>query len=158
LRVTAPAASEDPSPRQLWSRFGILLGALFGFVLSALLIATRLATDILSIGVVRTIMVAAIECVVITGGFAALAAALLRKGGTPSEPSLTAGGENAETGLQTENAFHAASPDHAADDATYSLSQARLISDSDWGTSASLPTIQASLNTIDAWENGNTGP
>jgi len=154
LRVNAPRTSEVTPRIRSWGRFGVYWGALFGFTLSAVLTAVRLATDILTIGVVRTLMVAVIECVVITGGFAALAAAVLGKSGTPSKPPLTAGREAAETG----SAQLAARPDYAADSASNSLPQDLLIPEIDWSAPASLPNIQASLNTIDAWENGNTGP
>jgi hypothetical protein len=141
-----------------WGRFGAYWGALFGFTLGAILVTVRLSTDILTIGVVRTVMVAVIECAVIAGGFAALAAALFDLRGAPSKPILRAEPEVAATDIQNGAAPVAEWPDHAAYPVQTSVPPVLLIPDNDWDSAPSLLNIQASLNTIDAWENGNTGP
>lgn len=63
-----------------WGRRGIVSGGLFGFALAAVLVAIPLTTDVLTFGTVGTLIVGAVECAVITGGFAALAAALFSQG------------------------------------------------------------------------------
>ena len=59
-----------------WVRRGVFQGALFGFAFGAILAAITIRTDILAIGVIGAALTAAFECAIITGGFAALAAAL----------------------------------------------------------------------------------
>jgi hypothetical protein len=59
-----------------WAQREVFRGALFGFVFSAILVVIPLRTDILAIGVIGTMITAVFESAIITGGFAALAAAL----------------------------------------------------------------------------------
>jgi hypothetical protein len=63
-----------------WGRRGILWGGLFGFVLSAILVAIPFNSDVLSFGTFGTLLVGAVECAVIAGAFAATAAALYGRG------------------------------------------------------------------------------
>ncbi len=63
-----------------WGRRGIVSGGLFGFALAAILVAIPLTTDVLTFGTIGTLIVGAVECAVIAGGFAALAAALYGHG------------------------------------------------------------------------------
>jgi len=151
-------ANDVPTRVKSWGRLGVYWGAAFGFTLGAILVAVRLSTDILTIGVVRTLMVAAIECAVIAGGFAALAAALVSKRSVPSTPMLRAGHGVADAGLRNGSAPVAEWPEHAAYSVQTTLPPVVLVPDNDWEPAPSLQNIQASLNTIDAWENGNTGP
>jgi hypothetical protein len=64
-----------------WGRRGILGGGVLGFVLGAALVAIPHANNILTFGVVGTLIVAVVEVAVITGAFAACAAALYGNGG-----------------------------------------------------------------------------
>jgi hypothetical protein len=73
-----------------WGRRGILSGGLIGFVLGAIFIANPFAAGVLTFGVVGTLIICAMECAVVAGGFAALMAALhghgvLRVGATGLE-------------------------------------------------------------------------
>ena len=63
-----------------WVRRGVFQGALFGFAFAAILVAITFRTDILAIGFIGTVLTAVFECAIITGGFAALAAALSTDG------------------------------------------------------------------------------
>jgi hypothetical protein len=63
-----------------WGRRGILAGAILGLALGAIFAAMPLTTEILTFGVLGTMIVAAVECAAIGGGFGALAAALYGKG------------------------------------------------------------------------------
>lgn len=66
-----------------WGRRGILGGGVFGFALGAALVAIPHADNILTFGVVGTLIVAVVEGAVIAGAFAACAAALYGKGLVP---------------------------------------------------------------------------
>jgi hypothetical protein len=76
-----PIAYYDVSDRvKSWGRRGIMGGGLFGFALGAVLVAIPHADNILTFGVVGTLIVAVVEGAVIAGAFAACAAALYSKG------------------------------------------------------------------------------
>jgi hypothetical protein len=144
-----------------WGRRGILWGAVLGFALGAIFVAIPLTTDILTFGAVGTLIVAAVECAVIAGGFAALAAALFGKGArnrtaAQFEHILLAG-------RRSSVAFPHSTPLSELPAAWTSPAQAferpfLQSPDEGWDGASSLPAIQARLDTIDAWENGNTGP
>ena len=150
--------SDIPTRVKSWGRLGVYWGAAFGFTLGAVLVAVRFSTDILTVGMVGALIIAAIECAVITCGFAALAAALFDLRGVPSKPFLRSEPGVAATGLRNGSAPDTQWLDHAAYSRQTTLPPIPLIPDNDWDSAPSLPNIQASLNTIDAWENGNTGP
>jgi len=63
-----------------WGMRGILSGGIFGFVLGVIFVAIPLTTDVLTFGTIGTLIVGAVECAVIAGGFGALAAALHSQG------------------------------------------------------------------------------
>jgi hypothetical protein len=63
-----------------WGQRGILSGAIFGFAFGAILVAIPLTTDVLTFGILGTLIVAVVECAAIAGGFGALAAALYGRG------------------------------------------------------------------------------
>ena len=63
-----------------WGKRGMISGGLFGFALAAVLVAIPLTTDVLTFGTVGTLIVGVVECAVIAGGFAAMAAALYGQG------------------------------------------------------------------------------
>jgi hypothetical protein len=144
-----------------WGRTGIILGANFGLVFGAILVAIPFTTDVLTFGVIGTLLVGAVECAVIAGGFAALGAALFANGvharrTARLERVLIAGRRSAEAGPRAvplaewparwAYPVQAITPpfEPAPDDAL--------------NMAFSLPDVQARLTTIDAWENGNTGP
>lgn len=64
-----------------WGRRGIFFGGTFGIALGAIFVAIPFSTDVLAFGVLGTLLVGAVECAVIGGGFAALGAALFANGG-----------------------------------------------------------------------------
>ena len=144
-----------------WGRTGIILGANFGLVLGAILVAIPFTTDVLTFGVIGTLLVGAVECAVIAGGFAALGAALFANGvharsTARLERMLIAGRRSAEGDPPAvplaEWPARWAYPDHASSPALAPIPDEAL------NTAFSLPDVQARLSTIDAWENGNTGP
>jgi hypothetical protein len=148
-----------------WGRRGIAWGAGFGFALGTILVAIPLSTDILTFGVIGTMVVAAVECAVIAGGFAALAAALFGEGSGShgrTEPTSTARRRVAEASWRNGDVSVAEWPKRwpsAVPTPSLSLPVALpLESDGDWSTAPLLQNIQTRLDTIDAWENGNTGP
>lgn len=65
-------ATNAPSLKMRWAT----LGALSGFVFGTALAAITLATNIVIFGLFDTLAVALVECAVIAGGFAAMAAAI----------------------------------------------------------------------------------
>jgi hypothetical protein len=75
-----------------WGRRGIFWGGLFGFVLSAILVAIPFTSDALTFGTIGTLLVGAVECAVIAGGFGATVAAFFGPG---SLRESTAGFERA---------------------------------------------------------------
>ena len=88
-----------------WGRRGIFFGANFGLVLGAIFVAIPFSTDVLTFGVIGTLLVGSVECAVLAGGFAALAAALYGEGVRSHSSSvqfgriLTAGRSSAVAGL-----------------------------------------------------------
>lgn len=148
-----------------WGRRGIFWGAVFGFVLGTILVAIPLSTDILTFGVVGTLLVAAVECAVIAGGFAALAAALFGEGSgshARTEPIAMARRRVAEASWRNGDVSVAEWPQRWPSAVQTPPPPLPLTlpsdSDGDWSTASSLQNIQTRLDTIDAWENGSTGP
>jgi len=145
-----------------WGRRGIFWGALFGLVFGAILVAIPLSDDILTFGVIGTLLVAAVQCAVIAGAFAAFAAALygsgVRVGGGSAqfERILTAGRQSAVAAprdipladwprrwgypVQTAVQPLLRAPDEAAI------------------TAFSLPDVSGPAQTAHAWEHGYAGP
>lgn len=79
-----------------WSRRGIFWGSLFGFVLGAIFVVNPFTADTLTFGIFGTLIICAIECAVIAGGFGMLTAALsghgvLRGNTTRLERTLATG-------------------------------------------------------------------
>jgi hypothetical protein len=144
-----------------WGRYGIFWGGILGLMLGAILVAIPLTTDILTFGVIGTLVVASIECAVIAGGFAALAAALFSRGArnhgaAQFEHILLAGRRSAAS-------FPRSIPLSELPSAWTSPIQTpqrpiAQISDGNVSTAFPLPDVRNRLNTIDAWESGNTGP
>ena len=134
-----------------WGRRGVLAGGAFGFVLGVAFVAIPFTSDVLTFGVIGTLIVAAVEGAVIAGAFAVCVAAFYGKGELYSNATRSG---------------RAASP-------------ARLVQD--WpdvdvctDPLAIVPTVEAFveaptlaqsalsarqwIGTIDAWENGSAGP
>ena len=63
-----------------WGRRGVLIGAVFGFALGVGFVAIPFTSDVLTFGVIGTLVVAAIEGGVIAGAFAVCIAAFYGKG------------------------------------------------------------------------------
>jgi hypothetical protein len=79
--ATGPASVYDIGDCiKAWGRRGIFWGALFGFGFGTILVAIPLTSDILTFGVLGTLLVGTVECAVIAGAFAAFAAVLVGKG------------------------------------------------------------------------------
>lgn len=142
-----------------WGRRGIFWGALFGFALGAILVAAPITTDTLTLGVFGTLLVGAIECAAIAGAFAAFAAALYAKsafGGGVAQFERTLIAERQSTVIGSRDfpraEWQARRPYPVEE---HKPSSAPI---DDLNAAFSLPEAQARLNTIDAWENGNTGP
>ena len=144
-----------------WGRRGIFFGANFGLVLGAIFVAIPFSTDVLTFGVIGTLLVGAVECAVLAGGFAALAAALYGDGvrggsGSQFERILAASRRSAVAGLP--DVPLAEWPRRGAYPVQTAVLPLMQTPDEDLSALISLPDVEARLNTIDAWENGNTGP
>jgi hypothetical protein len=63
-----------------WGRRGFLAGGIFGFALGVTFVAISFNSDVLTFGVVGTLIVAAVEGAVIAGAFGACTAALYGQG------------------------------------------------------------------------------
>jgi hypothetical protein len=79
-----------------WGRRGILSGGLVGVVLGAIFVANPFTAGVLTFGIAGTLIVCAMECAVVAGGFAVLMAALhghgvLRVGATGLERTFATG-------------------------------------------------------------------
>lgn len=59
-----------------WGRRGIFFGGLSGFTIGVVLVAITFTSDVLSFGIMGTLVVAIVEGAVIAGAFGACAAAL----------------------------------------------------------------------------------
>jgi hypothetical protein len=138
----------------------MLWGALFGLVFSAILVAIPFSTNVLTFGVAGTLLVGAVECAVIAGGFAALAAALFANGvrGVSTaqfEHILKSGRRTAVAGPRdvavAEWPTRWAYPARTAVTSFPQSPEAGLIS------AFSASDVPARPSGIDAWENGNAG-
>lgn len=140
-----------------WGRTGIILGANFGIVLGAIFVAIPFSTDVLTFGVFGTLLVGAVECAVIGGAFAASAAAIfangVRGGSTAQYERMLKAGH--PSGVDVPLAEWPARWTYPPKPTVQPLPRAR---DEVANPPSSLRDAQARLNTIDAWENGNTGP
>jgi hypothetical protein len=159
-RHSGRVPSGDITPTiKSWGRRGIIGGALFGLTLGVMLVAIPLTSDILTFGVFGTLMVAAVECAVIAGGFAALAAALFGNNRHKrSEPTTIAERRNADAGWLDIDVPYARESSRRSYPAQTTLLPDPQVADREWSTDSPLQNVQAHLTTIDAWENGNTGP
>lgn len=142
-----------------WGRRGIFFGGTFGIALGAIFVAMRLSTDVLAFGVIGTLLVGAVECAVIAGGFAALGAALFANGGgKTAQFERKAGRRSAGVGHQDGDVPLADWPCRW----TYPVQPTRQpllrVPDEAANAAFSMTDARARLNTIDAWENGNCGP
>ncbi len=63
-----------------WGARGILLGGTFGFAVGALFVAIPFTADVLTFGIIGTLVIGTIECAAIGGGLGAFAAALYGHG------------------------------------------------------------------------------
>ena len=61
---------------RFWGRRGMLLGGLIGSVLGAIFIANPFTAGVLTFGIAGTLIICAMECAAVAGGFAVLMAAL----------------------------------------------------------------------------------
>lgn len=155
---TGAAPVSDVNDRvKSWGRRGVFLGANFGFVFGAIFVAIPFTSDVLTFGTIGTLLVGTVECAFIAGAFAALGAALYGKG--------VGGGSTAQfehilqAGRRSAVSFSVPPTDWPGRWA-YPVQATRLpllqFPGDSLGTTLSL--LEARLGTIDAWENGNTGP
>ncbi len=148
-----------------WGRRGVLLGGIVGFALGVAFVAIPFTSDVLTFGVLGTLAVAAVEGAVIAGAFAVGIAAFCGKGEPYSTRpdrihSLTR--PSAAPGRSSGNAVLDAEPSMAIS-AAISASSAAGLAPTQIAMSANTLAQSAEsasqwLDTIDAWENGGTGP
>jgi hypothetical protein len=139
-----------------WGQRGMLGGSFFGLALGVVFVAVPQADNILTFGVFGTLLVGMVEGAVIAGAFGVCAAALYSKGvlrGSVAkrEQTPSAGWRDGDIPLSDWPTMWP-HPDAASEG---SLREA--------GGGAnpavhSLVSAQMQLNTLDAWEAGNTGP
>lgn len=146
-----------------WGRRGIAWGGAAGFALGVVFVAIPLTSDILTFGILGTLIVATVEGAVVAGAFGAIAAALYGNGVLQSgRPAFDRGridsrrvpwSDAQPVGIPMSDrpaqpaftGFPAANAKSVAADDAHSVRQ-------------SLRNARFRLNAIDAWENGNTGP
>jgi hypothetical protein len=141
-----------------WGLRGLLGGSLIGFALGVFFVALPHTENILTFGVAGTLIVGAVEGAIIAGALAACAAALYGKGvlrgraasrtRSARRPIPGAGkleGDISSSDWPTEWPHPSSVAAHPlpedANTVEHSLQNARM-----------------QLNTIDAWENGSSGP
>ena len=144
-----------------WGRRGIFFGACFGFTFGAIFVAIPFTSDVLTFGVVGTLLVGAVECAVIAGGFAALAAAIFANGvpgrnSAQFEGVLTAGRRSAATGLPGIPLTDW--PVSWAPSVEPTVLDLQQVPEEVLNSAFSSPDDEARLDTIDTFENGNTEP
>ena len=139
-----------------WGRRGILSGGIFGFVLAAILVAIPLTKDVLTFGIIGTLIVGAVECAVVAGAFGVLAAALYGQGALRGSATvrLPAGGDWQEGDVPlSEWPARWSFPGSAA-------LQSILPATDDYSEiiAPSVQQAQMTMSAIDSWENGGCGP
>lgn len=142
---------------RLWGRRGIFLGGTFGFALAAVFVAIPLSTNVLTFGAIGTLLVGAVECAVIAGGFAALGAAIFASGVRGDSAAQD------ERILRPDRRFAvdvplAEWPTRRAYRAQPTVQLLPRDPDKVVNKAFELADARARLATIDAWENGNAGP
>ncbi|MGA7675183.1 MAG: hypothetical protein WCA78_09080 [Rhizomicrobium sp.] len=147
-----------------WGMRGILSGGIFGFILGAVFVAIPLTTDVLTFGTLGTLIVGAVECAVIAGGFGALAAALTGKGILRSDATnlgqtFAASRAPARADWQEGDIPLSTWPARWAFPGATAIQQISPVT-GDCGDTVdpSLQHAQMRSNAIDAWENGSCGP
>ncbi|MDR3527935.1 MAG: hypothetical protein P4L57_11705 [Rhizomicrobium sp.] len=80
LRPEALAFYDVSRSVKSWGRQGVVFGGVFGFALGAAFVAIPFTSDVLTFGVIGTLVVAAVEGAVIAGAFAVCIAAFCGKG------------------------------------------------------------------------------
>jgi hypothetical protein len=139
-----------------WGTRGILSGALFGFVFAAILVAIPLTTEVLTFGTIGTLIVGAVECAVIAGGFGALAAALYGQGVLRSN---TTGRLYAGAGWREGDVPLAEWPARWSFPGATVLQSVLPVTDDYRDIIApSVQQVQMTMSAIDSWENGGCGP
>lgn len=152
-----------------WGRRGLLAGGTFGFTLGAAFVAVPLTSDVLTFGVIGTLIVAAVEGAVVAGAFGACAAALygtgMRRGGSRNgDRALSSGRRAPRSGWRDGDiplCDWPAKRTHSDLPITSTLrayTEPSITEELQNTDEPSLQSLQARLNTVDAWENGSTGP
>jgi hypothetical protein len=147
-----------------WGKRGIISGGLFGFILAATLVAIPLTSDVLTFGIIGTLIVGAVECAVVAGAFGALAAALYGRGvlrgnttglvGTLATDRLPEVADWREGDIPlTEWPARWSFPGS-------SVMQSVLPTTDDYRDiiAPSVQQAQMTMSAIDSWENGGCGP
>ncbi len=136
---------------KFWGRRGVVLGGVFGFALGVAFAAIPFTSDVLTFGVIGTLIVAAVEGAVIAGAFAAGIAAFYGKGELYSNRIRSGRAASPAPSPQTW-------PDaDIGAKAAASYPHAPALMAEPTVTEAALSARQW-IGTIDAWENGSTGP
>jgi len=139
-----------------WGQRGIFGGGLFGLALGVVFVIIPHADDILTFGVAGTLIVGMVEGAVIAGAFGVCAAALYSKGvlgssDTKRERTPSAGWREGDIPL-TDWPTMWPLPGPASEGSLFEAVEGAN------PAANSLLNVQMQLNTVDAWEAGNTGP
>lgn len=147
-----------------WGRRGMLWGGIIGFVLAAILVAVPLTADVLTFGIIGTLIVGAVECAVIAGGFGVLAAALygqgvLRGKSRVSALTLASGGLPASADWRENDIPLSEWPAQWSFPGSPAM-QSVLPAIDDYSSiiAPSVRQAQMTMSAIDSWENGGCGP
>jgi hypothetical protein len=139
-----------------WGRRGILWGGLFGLALGIVFVAIPHTDKVLTFGVIGTLIVGMVEGAVVAGAFGVCAAALYSKGVlgdniTQRERMPSAGRRDGDIPLSdwpTMLSHPGSTGEHSLLEGTDDANPAVH----------SLSSVQTRLLSLEAWENGNTGP
>ncbi len=140
--IIAAPIHEAATCVRAWGRRGIFLGANFGFVLGAIFVAVSYTADAPTFGVLGTVLVGMVECAVIAGAFAALAAARYSKTRNSAVPFERVRGANRRATHPVASDFWLRAPAPKFD-----LNSAYPLQD-----------VHLQLGSLEAWENGTAGP
>ena len=147
-----------------WGRRGILWGGIFGFIVAAILAAVPSSTEVLTFGIIGTMIVGAVECAVIAGGLGVVAAALYGQGVRRTNASgseLTFAADRSPLGADWREDGIPLSDWPARWSFPGSPATQSVLPAADDYSSIIAPSVlqtQMAMSAIDSWENGGCGP
>jgi hypothetical protein len=163
FETTSYAIYDVGASVKAWGRRGIVWGGTAGFVLGVALVAIPFSSHVLSFGILGTLIVVTVEGAFVAGALSAFAALVYGKGVLQCE---SAGFDRSRSASRWatnagEPMAWVSAPDWQMRRQIPGPAAAQFHSETTDVERAARQTLQGaalSLTTIDAWENGNTGP